>query len=179
MSASPRVLCARWFVPPPPPPPPPPPLPPPPPPLGAQDLGEQVFPVHKLAQAGSVQGWYNCKQPGTAAKKDAPDALGVRYSLARSPSVRPARPTALHPSFPPALSISLARLPVPPSLPLSFSPSPAAALWIFSLACAICSYARHYDAIRLILHVLPPGWNPVTNANDGDPLSIKCKVAVQ
>lgn len=66
--------------------------------VSGSDLGEQVFPVHKLAAAGSVQGWYNCKKPGTAATKGAPDALG---------------------------------------------------------------------------------WNPTNNANDGEPLSIKCKVTVQ
>ena len=67
----PRVLVRGVALPP----------PPPPPPLAAQDLGEQVFPVHKLAAAGSVQGWYNCKKPGTAATKGAPDALGVPLPL--------------------------------------------------------------------------------------------------
>ena len=32
--------------------------------LSRRDLGEVIFPLHKLAEKGSVQGWYFCKKPG-------------------------------------------------------------------------------------------------------------------
>jgi len=30
------------------------------------DIGEIVFPVHKLATVGTVQGWYHLKEPGSS-----------------------------------------------------------------------------------------------------------------